>query len=136
MDPRALSHRLSIVPETPLWVAQLIIAQQDMNKTTLAKLREHGLSAESTVRLDFSYDAPGSEQADRLPAFIRAETDYTVAVGRTPRRGLRSGAWHVTGTTSDTAISLDTLDDWVRWMVTAGAVHGQCRFDGWGTEAN
>ena len=43
--------------------------------------------------------------------------------------------WSVTGSTQPTAVSLDILNQWVGWMVVAGAENGGCEFDGWGAEA-
>ena len=40
----------------------------------------------------------------------------------------------VRGSTQRTTISLDILDQWVEWMVAAGAEHGRCLFDGWGVQ--
>jgi hypothetical protein len=40
--------------------------------------------------------------------------------------------WIVTGWTRETAL---ILNQWVAWMVTAGAEHGPCKFDGWGAQA-
>jgi hypothetical protein len=41
--------------------------------------------------------------------------------------------WRVEGNTQTTAVSLEILDQWVTWMVTAGKERG-CDFDGWGTQ--
>ena len=38
----------------------------------------------------------------------------------------------VTGTTQPTAVDLETLNEWVTWMVLAGHENGNCKFDGWG----
>ncbi len=41
-------------------------------------------------------------------------------------------AWSVSGSTQPTAVSLDILNEWIQWMVSAGAANGGCEFDGWG----
>jgi hypothetical protein len=43
--------------------------------------------------------------------------------------------WSVTGSTQPTVVSLDILNQWVGWMVGAGAENGGCEFDGWGAQA-
>ena len=101
--------------------------QLAMNRETWKKLQEHGVDETTELRLDFFYDGPGEAEANELAAFLRAETDYEVAVD--PEEG-----WAVNGTTRATTISLEILDDWVRWMVAAGAEHGGCEFDGWGAQ--
>jgi hypothetical protein len=78
---------------------------------------------ESTeLRLGFFYEAPSDGAAEELAAFLRAETDYDVSVDGVS----------VSGTTQPTSVSARVLDDWVEWMVLAGAEHGRCEFDGWG----
>jgi hypothetical protein len=47
---------------------------------------------------------------------------------------LAKPSWTVEGKTQPTAASLEILNDWVTWMVGAGAEHGACEFDGWGTQ--
>jgi hypothetical protein len=114
------------------WMAKLIVEQQDMSVDTLANMRERGVREDETMlRLDFHYDAPGQREAGDLAAFLRQSTDYTIVVERGPRQGMRRGR-QVSGQTQDTTITSEMIDDWIRWMVLAGAAHGECRFDGWG----
>jgi hypothetical protein len=47
---------------------------------------------------------------------------------------LRRKGWTVTGSTRETKVSHDILDQWVTWMVAAGFETG-CEFDGWGAPA-
>jgi hypothetical protein len=117
------------------WMAKLIVQQQDMSVATLAALRARGLTDISTVRLDFTYDAPGAAEAEQLADFLAMATDYDVEVTRTAKVGLRRRGWLVTGTTQQTHVTSEIINDWIRWMVLAGAKHGGCRFDGWGTYA-
>ena len=95
-----------------------------MNEQTWETLQAHGLTEESEVRLDFFYNAPSRSAADELAAFIRQETDYDVSVADDS----------VAGRTQLTTVTLDILNEWVEWMVAAGAEVGLCEFDGWGTE--
>jgi hypothetical protein len=103
--------------------------QLRMNSQTWAALQVRGITPESQVRLDFSYNALGRDAAKALVALIRNQTDYDVQAKTTG--GFLNRKWLVEGTTQATAISLEMLDQWVTWMVTAGIEQG-CDFDGWG----
>ena len=101
-----------------------------MNRKTWVTLQKHGVTEQSQVRLDFSYNAPSREAAESMVALIKEQTDYDVRVessGSFLRR-----KWRVEGATQKTAISSEILDQWVTWMVTAGKERA-CEFDGWGT---
>jgi len=108
------------------WDLQDVLARQlAMNRQTWATLQEHGVTEETELRLDFTYEAAGRDKADELAGFLRAETDYDVTADNTT----------VSGNTQATAVSPEILDEWVTWMVLAGHEHGRCEFDGWGTAA-
>jgi hypothetical protein len=83
------------------------------------------------VRLDFAYDAPDKNSAEALKALLQDKTDYEVATQGA--ESLLRKSWTVVGTTKETIISPEVLDQWVTWMVIAGKEKG-CDFDGWGTE--
>jgi len=104
--------------------------QLEMNKKTFAKLVANGLTPETEVRLEFYYVAESELSATELSGLLSSETDYEVAV--VPPNESES-TWLVTGNTNPTVLSLEILDQWVDWMVTAGKEHN-CQFDGWGTE--
>jgi hypothetical protein len=113
-------------------MARLVVEQQDMSLETLVLLRARGVrEGETLLRLDFHYDAPGQVEAEDLAGFLRRSTDYEVVVERRRRGGVRR-EWQVSGRTQDTPVSGEMIDHWLRWMVLAGAAHGECRFDGWG----
>ena len=102
-----------------------------MNEQTWATLQRHGVTEDTELRLDFTYEAPDEASALKLQAVLKRETDYDVAV-KSSGAFLRK-QWSVTGSTQPTAISQAILDQWVDWMVTAG-LHQNCEFDGWGTQ--
>ncbi len=114
--------------------AELLSLQLNMNKQTLAALREHGVDENTLLRLDFSYEAPTERAGEELAAFLRDETDYEVETISMKRGLLKKRAWTVQGSTQQTAIDDQTLDEWVTWMVVAGSEHGDCEFDGWGAQ--
>src|SRR5262245_50313151 len=101
--------------------------QMDMNPMTLGRLTELGLTPETLVRLDFAYRCPSESAAEALLQYLRTDTDYDLTV-------IRERDIELQGTTQPTAITLDILNQWVFWMCRAGVEHGDCMFDGWGTE--
>ncbi|HVM56478.1 MAG TPA: ribonuclease E inhibitor RraB [Gaiellaceae bacterium] len=103
-----------------------------MNRQTWQALQQHGVTEQSKLRLDFFYIASSEQQANALASFLRDETDYDVGVSSSGGGLLKKKTWAVNGSTQETAISLDILDDWVRWMFAAGEANGGCEFDGWG----
>jgi len=108
----------------------VLAKQLTMNRQTWAALQRHGVTEESRLRLDFSYNAPSRQDADRLCVLLQEQTDYDARVessGSFLRR-----RWRVEGRTLETAVSPAILDQWVTWMVTAGKERA-CVFDGWGT---
>ena len=88
------------------------------------------MTENSLLCLDFSYNAPSREAADKMCALLREETDYEIKVES--RGSFLRRKWRVEGRTQRTAVSPSILDQWVTWMVTAGKEQS-CNFDGWGT---
>jgi hypothetical protein len=121
--------------ETPGWAREVLRQQLSMNPQTWATLQEHGVDESSEVRLDFFYVAAGQVEAEALGGFLRDETDFRVDVHSIKKGMLSKKQWSVTGSTQPTTVSLDILNQWVGWMVAAGAEHGGCEFDGWGAQA-
>jgi hypothetical protein len=103
--------------------------QLAMNVQTWNALRGHGVTEETYLKLDFSYDAPTRAAADELAKLLREETDYDVA---DPRPS--GSSFVLTGTTQETKVSLDILNQWVDWMYAAGRQCDSCEFDGWGAQ--
>ena len=108
---------------------EILAKQLVMNRETWASLQKHGVTQESQLQLDFSYNASSRAAAEALAALIRDQTDYEVtsATGGSIFRR----TWRVEGSTRKTQISLEILTQWVTWMVTAGR-ECKCDFDGWG----
>lgn len=93
------------------------------------RLQEQGVDEQTELRLTFAYLAAGEQEAQRLVAFLEAQTDYELFVRSQGRIGKRR--WFVAGATQPAALSLDTLNAWTAWMIAAGAEHGPAAFDGW-----
>lgn len=109
---------------------RILAKQLAMNRQTWAVLQQYGVTEQSQLRLDFSYNATSKDAAESLVELIQEQTDYNV---RAESSGLfLRRKWRVEGTTQQTAVSPEVLDQWVTWMVTAGKER-VCDFDGWGT---
>jgi Regulator of ribonuclease activity B len=119
---------------TPDWAETVLARQLAMNAQTWHLLQEQGVDAASKLALEFFYSPSGQDEAERLAAFLRADTDYDVDVV-SQTRGMFGKGFSVMGKTQPTAVSVEILNDWVTWMVTAGVEKGPCEFDGWGAQA-
>lgn len=117
----------------PEWYERILDLQLSENPQIWARFQEHGMD-EHAWRLGFIYLAPGEQEAEDLAAFLRAETDYEVEVRSQRPRKLATREWLVIGATQPTAVSLELLNEWVEWMVAAGAAAGPCAFDGWAAQ--
>jgi hypothetical protein len=117
------------------WYEQLLELQLRRNRDIWAGLQERGVAEDTDLRLGFIYVAPGEPEAQALVDFLREETDYDVdARARRDDGPADEDAWFVIGTTQPTPVTLELLDDWVEWMIAAGAVEGPCAFDGWAAQ--
>jgi hypothetical protein len=112
---------------------QRLLAQQlEMNPRTWSALEERGVDARTLLVIEYSFTAPGRREAKALVTVLRARTNFTsdvIAEGPRLRRRYR-----VVGHTQPATASVEMLNDWVTFMVTLGAKHGACRFDGWGVK--
>lgn len=118
----------------PEWYDKLLELQLRKNLGIWAELERQGIAEDSELRLGFIYIAPGEEEARSLVEFLRQETDYDVDV-RAPQDADGDGTdWFVIGTTQATRVTRERLDDWVEWMIAAGAAEGPCAFDGWAAQ--
>ncbi|MFP4475762.1 MAG: ribonuclease E inhibitor RraB [Desulfatibacillaceae bacterium] len=99
------------------------------NLETWRLLQRNGVDEYSEVRLNFFFYTSEEEAANALYDYLQSETEYDLEM---EKKGLLKKTWRISGATQPTAISLIILNDWVRWMVSAGARHN-CEFHGWGT---
>ncbi len=106
--------------------------QLQMNSGTWEALRSQGVDEDVYLQLEFVFEARSQQRARKLEKYLRAETVYEVSSHAAKRRWVRSRKWAVVGLTQPMPVSLKILNDWVAWMVLAGARHGSCEFDGWG----
>jgi len=111
----------------------LLANQLQMNPQTWAQLQARGADETTLLVLDFFYTAPGESQAQALVAFLQEKTTFSVEAVL-ERGTFRRKRWRVVGKTMPSTTSIAMLNDWVTFMVKAGAKHGMCHFDGWGVE--
>jgi hypothetical protein len=116
--------------QPPEWYERLLELQLKENPEAWARCVDHDID-EDELRLGFIYLAPGEAEGASLVTFLRAETDYEVELHQ-QQTGLHAEpTWLVVGATQPEYLSLEILDEWVEWMVAAGASEGPCAFDGW-----
>ena len=115
------------------WQEEVLEAQLAMNADSFEQLRQHGITEETDLRLEFFYMAADEQAARALAAFLQEETEYEVTVDSSTSGGLlrRTTEWTVSGVTHETNVDQEILDEWVAWMVIAG-LENDCQFDGWG----
>lgn len=113
---------------------EVLARQLQMTPRTWEALVARGVTEETLLSLDFFYNATGEVEATALKTFIASETDYDVDVRSVKKGAFSRRSWSVSGNTKPTAVSLDILEQWVRWMVLAGFANGPCEFDGWGAQ--
>jgi hypothetical protein len=111
---------------------RLLEQQLAMNPRTWSALEERGVDAQTLLVIEFSFTAPGKRQARELVKVLRERTNFSADV--TGEGPLRKRHWRVVGHTQPATASVEMLNDWVTFMVTLGAKHGACRFDGWGVK--
>jgi hypothetical protein len=116
------------------WYEQILDLQLRANPGIWEKMGKLGVDEQTELRLAFIYLAPGEQEAERLVAFLREETDYDVETRERPQGFFEKTQWLVLGATQRTTTDLETINAWVEWMVAAGAAEGPCAFDGWTLE--
>jgi hypothetical protein len=92
-----------------------------------------GITEDTELVLGFVFLAPDEAATRQLIGFFAEETDYEVEA-RSTGKG-RKAEWVVAGVTQPAAVSLETINAWVEWMVAAGVANGPCAFDGWTAQA-
>ncbi len=118
----------------PEWYERLLELQLKENPEAWARCVDDDID-EDELRLGFIYLAPGEPEGESLVAFLREETDYEVELHRQPTGSQAEPTWLVVGATQPAYLTLEILDQWVEWMVAAGASAGPCAFDGWTVHA-
>jgi hypothetical protein len=121
------------VGDEPEWYEQILELQLSRNPEAWARFRDQGIDSDE-LRLGFIYLAPNEDAAHALAKFLWTETDYDVEVHHRPIGDDAEPTWLVVGATQPTLLTLEVLDDWVQWMVAAGAAEGPCAFDGWAAQ--
>jgi hypothetical protein len=111
---------------------RLLERQLEMNPRTWAALEERGVGEKTLLAIEFSFSAPGKQEAARLVEVLGQRTNFKAQV--LTEGPLFKRRWRVVGHTQPATASVEMLNDWVTFMVTLGAKNGECRFDGWGVK--
>lgn len=109
---------------------ELLAQQLEMNPRTWSALEQRGVGPTTMLVFEYSFTAPGKRAASQLQKTLHARTNFSADMLGEGSRLKRH--WRVVGHTQPSTASIDMLNDWVTFMVTLGAKHGECRFDGWG----
>lgn len=115
------------------WYERLLEVQLLANPGIWNQLVTLGITEQTELLLGFVFLASDEAAAQRLVGFLGEETDYDVEA-RSQGKG-RKAEWVVAGVTKPAAVSLETINAWVEWMVAAGVANGPCAFDGWTAQA-
>lgn len=107
------------------WVAENLAELEEMNGDSAASVAG---DAGDAIRIEFAFAAQNQDVADELAEYLETEGDYDVDV-RAPET--ETDEWTVQGTTPEVSVTAAGLEGWVRTMLVAGWVHGECRLDGW-----
>lgn len=124
-------ERAAYPRQMPQNVDALLNLQLAMNPHTWSALLDLGVDETTLLVLEFAFDSPDQREAAALVDFLEKSTDYDVRVEAVDETTSSRQEWMVKGETKPTTLSLDVLNQWVRWMVAAGAANS-CDFDGWG----
>jgi hypothetical protein len=119
--------------ELPDWHDRVLSEQRRMTAETWDVLQQRGADERTPLRVEFFFDAPDRDAAELLATYLARETDYELALTSDELEAAAAAAWLVRGRTGQITVSGAILDEWVSWMVTSGARHGDCVFAGWGT---
>jgi hypothetical protein len=134
MTTAAASDYGCVVSSQPEWYERLLELQLKENPEAWARCVDDDID-EDELRLGFIYLAPGEAEGESLVAFLREETDYEVELHQQQTSLHSEPTWLVVGATQPAYLTLEILDEWVEWMVAAGASAGPCAFDGWSVHA-
>jgi len=108
-----------------------LASQTEMSPATVAQLREHGVSPDTKLRLEYLFYTNATEKAEALAKALETE-GYTVEYG--PSASDKK-LIEVTGWTTPIRISNDVIVQWTREMTHLG-YQFDAEFDGWGTIPN
>lgn len=108
---------------------EVALARQTVfNQVAWTRLQELEATGSTRLTLDFFDDAQSQADARALKATLFEETDDDLSVEPT-----EGSDWTLIGQTQPTAVSLESVNQWVDWMIIAGLNH-QRTIDGWATE--
>ncbi len=103
--------------------------QMAMSPLTVAQLREHGVTTESELKLEYFFHTNSSMKAQALASALRT-MNYSAKLG--PSAGGESVLATVTGWTKPILMEAENVVNWTIEMTRLGYEH-DCEFDGWGT---
>ncbi|MBX3243181.1 MAG: ribonuclease E inhibitor RraB [Acidobacteria bacterium] len=102
--------------------------QIEMSPQTVAALREHGITDEKTLPLEFFFYTNSEEKASKLSNELAA-LEYSSSYGNSAHNRKE---FLINGWSTPIQIDENRILQWTADMCDRGAKH-DCEFDGWGT---
>jgi hypothetical protein len=99
--------------------------QLRMLDATWEAFKEHGVTKDTELVLEFMYLAPNKDSANALDAALGNYDTYVRSEGMLKKK------WFVNGKSYPTTVSKEKLAQWLEFMIALGWEHG-CKFDGFG----
>ena len=105
----------------------LVPGQIASNYPLIELLRQHGVTENDELKLEFAFFTNDKTKAESLKAALGSRSNYEVAeVDKTKK------LWRLTGWSSKIKMDIDSVNHWTFDMCKIGFDH-DCKFDGWGT---
>ena len=105
--------------------------QRAVSPETIAQLREHGVTDDTELRLEFFFYTNLESNAAKLESALK-QLGYDVESGES---AADDGTFIVTGWTIPIKMDESSVVQWTDDMCRVGYTH-DCDFDGWGTNPN
>lgn len=108
-----------------------LVNQLAMLPQTVAQLRQHGVTGDTALRLNFFFYTNSESNAANLASVLK-QRGYDVETGES---AADDGTFLVAGWTTPIKMDEATVGPWAEDMCRCGFAH-DCEFDGWGTNPN
>lgn len=108
-------------------IPDIVVSQVEWTRVLWQRIQAIRPGDQQALDIEFFFRAASQPSAIALQYFLSAETEYTSRVHAW------EDEWKVSGVIPTMTVDLEMLEQWVDWMVHAGA-HFSCIFDGWGAE--
>ena len=105
----------------------LVPGQIASNYPLLEVLKQHGVTENDKLRLEFVFFTNDTDKAENLKKVLSVRADYSVDDLRRVKK-----LWRLTGWSNKIKMDIDSINHWTFDMCKIG-FDNDCKFDGWGT---